>query len=289
MTAENNSKPVRNLTVFYLCYNQWDIITESLLNLASGLSSDIISSVRVFICDDCSSRDKSKDLLFSLNCYPKLEVRIYRNSNNLGPGPSRNYLLSICNSSHFCFVDGDDAISAPAIHEFFNAPADFEIYQFPIILGSRFISTAVSTPNSSYLHWLYPRWGLCTGRQKLLFTSCSRIISSSFARKYSYCYGTSRRYEDILPYAICSIYAGSIRICLEPLIRARVSLTSGSRSVKLAFYRYLLESLRSLWTFDFPSTSFIFLTSLTLQSVRSVSFSYLRSLFHRQFTAISRK
>ena len=289
MIKETHLFPRRSLTVFYLCFNQWDLIANSLLNLASVLSTDYKSSVKVVICDDYSDHDYSENLLLRLDRYSELRVQIYRNNVNLGPGPSRNFLLSICSSTHFCFVDGDDEISAAAIHEFFQAPSGFEIYQFPVLIGSRFLSSAASSPRPLNLHWLHPRAAPSTGSQKMLFTSWSRIVSSDFARKYSYRYSDSRRYEDILPYAICSIYAHSIKFCHEPLIRASMSLASGSRSVKSEFYRYLLQSLRSLWGFGFPPASFVFLIKLTMQSVRSVLISYLRSFYHRKLTAVFRK
>jgi glycosyltransferase involved in cell wall biosynthesis len=281
MTKEANLRPTRSLTVFYLCYNQWDIIASSLLNLASALSRDIIYSVKVVICDDCSDRDNSNDLLLRLDCYSDLIIDIYRNSVNLGPGPSRNYLLSICSTTHFCFVDGDDEISPAAIHEFFQVTGDFEIYQFPLLIGGKHFSTDASRVQRLHLSFLYPWAASAKASRKLIFSSCSRIVSLSFARKHSYQYTQCRRFEDILPYAICFVYARSIKFCLEPLVFVNFSLASGSRNVRLYYYRYLFDSLRSLWGFGFPSSVFAFLSELTLLSAASVTISYLRSFFFK--------
>ena len=278
-------RPTRSLTVFYLCYNQWDIIASSLLNLASALSRDIIYSVKVVICDDCSDRDNSNDLLLSLDRYSDLHVEIHRNNVNLGPGPSRNYLLSICSTTHFCFVDGDDVISPAAIYEFFKVTPDFEIYQFPLLIGGKHFSTVASRVQRLHLSCLYPWAASAKAYHKIIFSSCSRIISLSFASKHSYQYSQCRRFEDILPYAICFVYARSIKFCLQPLVFVNFSLASGSRYVRLYYYRYLFGSLRSLWGFGFPSSAYVFLSELTLLSTASVTISYLRSFLFKYWRA----
>ena len=289
MKKVHNLLPTRSLTVFYLCYNQWDRIADSLLNLASLLSPDIISSVKVHICDDFSDHDGSGELFHCLQRFPSLSIEIHRNSENLGPGPSRNYLLGLCTTTHFCFVDGDDLISPAAIHEFFEAIDICDIYQYPILIGGNMHSSSAFPLQRFYWRLMYP-WAASTkAASKMQFSSCSRIISTCFAHDHSYHYSSSRRFEDILPYAISFVYARSVIFCREPLVCAAFSLDSGSRNVKLFYFGYLSQALCSLWKFGFPPTAFLFLLQLTLRSAVSVAVSYLRSFFFRQRNAILRK
>jgi glycosyltransferase involved in cell wall biosynthesis len=289
MPAQYDLRQSRSLSILYLCYNQWEILSNSLLDLASGLSSIAVRSVKVIVCDDFSDHDGSASLLHCLQHFPSLSIEIHRNSENLGPGPSRNYLLGFCTTTHFCFVDGDDAISPEAIHEFLQAPGVSDIYQFPVFIGGSMYSCSALPSQRYYWRLVYPWAASAKAAKKMMFTSCSRIISAHFARDHSYCYGLSRRYEDVLPYAICFVYARSITFCREPLVYASYSLASGSRYVKLFYFGYLFQSLCSLWQFGFPPIAVPFLAELTLLSAVSVAVSYLRSFTARQWNAILRK
>ena len=289
MTIEHNPPPVRSLTVFYLCFNQWANIADSLLNLATLLSPEIISSIKVFICDDFSDHDGSGELLHCLQRFPSLSIEIHRNSENLGPGPSRNYLLGLCTTTHFCFVDGDDSISPTAIYEFFKLTCLSDVYQYPILIGGNMHSSSAFPLQRYYWRLMYP-WAASTkAARKMPFSSCSRIISTYFARDNSYHYSSSRKFEDILPYAISFVYARSIIFCREPLVKATFSLNSGSRYVKLFYFGYLFQSFCSLWNFGFPPFAILFLIELSLRSVVSVTVLYLRSFTVRQWNSILRE
>lgn len=65
------------------------------------------ASVEVLVCDDAST-DRTGAILDGIH---DSRLRVYRNADNLGPGPSRNILMAAARGEYLAFMDADDAIA----------------------------------------------------------------------------------------------------------------------------------------------------------------------------------
>ena len=88
------------IDVIIPAYNAYETIERTLKSIEK---QTIKSLLKVYIVDDCSSRDYNylKDLY-------DLDITIYRLSKNGGPGVARQYALDHSNSEYIVFIDSDD-------------------------------------------------------------------------------------------------------------------------------------------------------------------------------------
>ena len=90
------------VSVIIPCYNSSDCLLQSV----ESVLSQSYCFLEVIIVDDCSS-DDSYDIALSLSLSDK-RVQVFRNSENLGPGPTRNFGLSVAKGRYIAFCDSDD-------------------------------------------------------------------------------------------------------------------------------------------------------------------------------------
>ena len=88
------------IDVIIPAYNAYETIERTLKSIEK---QTIKSLLKVYIVDDCSSRDYNylKDLY-------DLDITIYRLSKNGGPGVARQYGIDHSNSEYIVFIDSDD-------------------------------------------------------------------------------------------------------------------------------------------------------------------------------------
>ena len=103
-------------------YNAHDTIKKTLLSICIQNIKDIIN---VYIIDDCSNSDYNYLLDEFKN---ELNIFIYRNKKNLGPGASRNKGLELSNSEYIMFIDSDDLLVNPfSLSSLYNNIGDKDI------------------------------------------------------------------------------------------------------------------------------------------------------------------
>lgn len=110
---------MKELSIIITNYNKGDRI----ITLLKQLEEQILykNDVQVIIIDDCStdgSTDKIKDFINNTTVKDTFTLNI--NSENLGPGLSRNKGLDLCKGNWITFIDGDDEIKPQYIGTLFN-------------------------------------------------------------------------------------------------------------------------------------------------------------------------
>jgi len=281
----NNSFIQKNLSVLVLCFNQWDLIDDLVNTFLVETNPEYLPLIEFLICDDCSLYDRRMEFVTKYSLKPFRRFCVFRNFENLGPGQSRNRLLSIQNSSHFCFVDGDDHINSLAINEFFECVSFCDIYQFPFLISGKIFKPRFSFRNAFNSISLYfsPHTYSRRNVQYFLFPSCSRIISSEFSSSYNYRYSKVRLFEDILPYAIATLKCSTFELMRNPIVFVEFSLESRSRCISRKHYIFLFQSLRDLWRNAFEPANLLFVLNISICSIVSVIISHLRYNIYSTF------
>lgn len=85
------------------CYNSWLFMAQGLHSLEQQEFCDF----EIVFIDDCST----DDTFTQLDNYRKnstLEIQLFRNSKNCGPGESRNHGIKIAKGKYIAFLDSDD-------------------------------------------------------------------------------------------------------------------------------------------------------------------------------------
>ena len=99
------------LSIIIPCYNSFDLLKKTLLNFEKCDTS----SYQFIIVDDCSS-DASWANLKSYADNSTLNLVIYRNEVNKGPGHSRNQGIQLSSGDYITFMDADDCL----VNSFFS-------------------------------------------------------------------------------------------------------------------------------------------------------------------------
>lgn len=94
------------LSIIIPCYNSFDLLEKTLLNFENQETNFF----QFVIIDDCSSDGSWKNLENYAN-NSTLNLVIYRNEVNKGPGPSRNQGTQLSSGDYITFVDADDCLT----------------------------------------------------------------------------------------------------------------------------------------------------------------------------------
>jgi len=92
------------IVIIIPAYNAHDTIIQTLLSIELQTIKD---KVNVFIVDDCSDKDYSKEVNFFKN---KINIKQIRASKNGGPGASRQIGIDNSNGEYILFLDSDDLL-----------------------------------------------------------------------------------------------------------------------------------------------------------------------------------
>lgn len=105
---------------------------EYLQKYFSRVQNQTFSDYEIVVIDDCSRNDNSYQYLLDLAKIDK-RIKLFRNSQNLGIGLTRNELLKKANGQYVIFVDPDDYIEEELlekIDEVIQEDKDLDIVRF---------------------------------------------------------------------------------------------------------------------------------------------------------------
>lgn len=94
------------LSIIIPCYNSFGYMLKNL----RYLESSVRNGIEIIIVDDCSN-DKSYEQLVNYQSHSSLNVKIYQNDLNCGPGVTRNNGLKKATGKYVAFLDADDYFS----------------------------------------------------------------------------------------------------------------------------------------------------------------------------------
>jgi glycosyltransferase involved in cell wall biosynthesis len=94
------------LSLVIPCYNDHENVAHQLDQLTTKLD---FHDFEVIVVDDASLKP-GLDLLYSYQGVFGDRLRIFRNENNKGPGPTRNEGIEQARGEYICFVDSDDLL-----------------------------------------------------------------------------------------------------------------------------------------------------------------------------------
>ena len=88
-------------------YNAHKTIEKTLLSIAY---QENIKDIKVYIVNDASKKDYSKEVIFFKNFMNIKELKLSKNG---GPGVARQYGIDNSNSTYIVFIDSDDVFASP--------------------------------------------------------------------------------------------------------------------------------------------------------------------------------
>ena len=94
------------LSIIVPCFNSFDILQHTLQNMEERIHDH----VEFVIVDDCSTDDSYNNLIKYAE-KSSLNIRLFKNENNMGAGVSRNNGLKIATGKYITFLDSDDYFS----------------------------------------------------------------------------------------------------------------------------------------------------------------------------------
>ncbi len=97
------------------CYNSFKFMNKSLENFENQTFNDF----ELVIIDDCS-KDDSYEKLLEYRKNSKLDIKLFKNNTNLGPGETRNVGLKNAIGEFVLFVDADDYLETTALEKIHN-------------------------------------------------------------------------------------------------------------------------------------------------------------------------
>ena len=109
------------VSVIVPVYNTQDYLAGCLESLLNQSLSDI-----EIICIDDASTDQSYDILYK---YAKLDrrIRLYRNTENIGVGETRNKGIEYAQGEYLYFMDSDDILSEHALRIIYKKMASEQL------------------------------------------------------------------------------------------------------------------------------------------------------------------
>ena len=102
------------LSIIIPYYNEFDRLVACLKSIPNN-NADLVEYI---IVDDCSKDDLKKKLDFSL--FPNLNINVFRNAINSGPGVSRNFGIKQASGEYITFLDSDDQFDTSFFNEIFD-------------------------------------------------------------------------------------------------------------------------------------------------------------------------
>lgn len=92
------------ISVLIPVFNASSYLEERSINILS----QSFKNIEYIFIDDCSQDDTWQVLQNIKSNNPELDIKIYRNEQNLGPAPTRNKALSLSTGKYIYFADADD-------------------------------------------------------------------------------------------------------------------------------------------------------------------------------------
>ena len=152
--------PMQNNIIFSLiipCYNASSYINKCITKVSQQTFNHNLFEV---ICvDDCSS-DETYNLLLDAKQNSDLNLKVFRNENNIGPGLTRRFAAEKAIGNYLCFCDSDDWLENNAFCELFNVINEFTpdviIFGMSYVLNGNSInqnltSDFISSSKESYI------------------------------------------------------------------------------------------------------------------------------------------
>lgn len=103
------------ISIVIPCFNSFSLMDKCL----SSLENQTYKDFEIIIIDDCSTDDSYNQLLEYSN-KSKLNMKLYKNEYNIGPGPSRNLGIKAANGNYITFLDSDDYLSINCLELIIN-------------------------------------------------------------------------------------------------------------------------------------------------------------------------
>lgn len=107
---------MNRLAIIIPCYNGW----EYLKKLLEKLEKQTRLPDQIIIGDDCSTDDSYSQVLKFCNNNTKLNILVFQNKNNSGPGVTRKNALEYVNTEYVTFCDCDDYYEDDFVEDIIN-------------------------------------------------------------------------------------------------------------------------------------------------------------------------
>ena len=271
----------KNLALLILCHNQWDDVANFLDYFVINLPKCYLSRVECLICDDYSSECSNLSMRYA--SFFQRGFKIYRNLINLGPGPSRNLLLSQHSSDYCCFLDGDDSINVLALQEFFQTSYIADIYQHPVIINSIYYKPRVNNfPLIQFSFGLIFSLPYLFRRNNIVsFMQCDRFLIIFFLLIFA-----QYSYYDADKIASLPFFSRSNLLLFPQWSRIYSSNFLTSHHIKnssLRLYEDLLPYLTTLFNFSsicIMTTPLVNVNFSMKSRSRNVKFSAILKIYH---------
>ena len=162
----------RVLSVFVASYNLENYIKECI----DSIINQDYKNIRIIVVDD-GSQDKTVDILKKYE--ENGDIELYTKENG-GTGSVRNFMLSICNTDFFTFVDGDDKISKDCFSSNMSLFDDnnIDVVQYPILFRWQTDDEDLNKPNPQIFESKKDIFEQYLS-QKMTFCMCDKIFRRS--------------------------------------------------------------------------------------------------------------
>jgi glycosyltransferase involved in cell wall biosynthesis len=239
------------ISVIMPIYNTGQQMYKTLMSLMGQIEKDF----EVLMIDDGSTDELTIEIEETFQRFDK-RFRLYRNQQNMGPGPSRNKGIDIAEGEYIIFLDSDDLFCDDMLSEMIDtmdeSKADICIANFMMLdVVSNVKSPIYAKEKESVTERAFAAWEL--GEDGLSYwmpLQGNKMLRREFVRDNGLCYQSLSDCEDISFGFSCVIKAKKIVYCRkrEPLFIYRVnnpkqlSYDVDSRNFARAF-EYLLDGV----------------------------------------------
>jgi glycosyltransferase involved in cell wall biosynthesis len=160
-----------------------------------SLRGQTLEDIEMIFVDDCGTDGAMEVVRAAAKEDPR--IRILENSENLGPGISRNNGIDVARGEYLAFIDADDYVNPVFLERLYTkAVAD----KLDIVKGKYVYEKEDGTIVGQYELNGTIRKDLKSGKPLFYlfnYQHQSAIYKRTFLMKYGICYGTSYRAEDI--------------------------------------------------------------------------------------------
>lgn len=153
--------------------------------------------IEVIVVDDCST-DGSYEKAIEYAEHGLLDIKILKNSKNVGPGASRNHGIEFATGDYITFVDSDDCLCADfydRVNAFMEKDIDCVIFDYMNVseTGEK-ISSGKSIGNNTI------KEGNLDPQVALVYvygSTCGKLYKKKIIDQYHICFGEFFRSEDM--------------------------------------------------------------------------------------------
>lgn len=190
-------KRMCEISIVIPCYNSFSLMNECL----NSLEKQTFKNFEVIIIDDCST-DDTYEQLNNYRKNSKLNVKLFRNSKNIGPGPSRNFGIKVAMGKYITFLDSDDYLATDCLQRIIylinKYQCDCVIFDYFIKQNNHVIKRSTISKNIS---------GIIDKSDALVYSSgstCGKVYTTNLLIKYDITFTNHKRNED-MPFTKCAI------------------------------------------------------------------------------------